>query len=45
MVYRDTQPRGRIGAVDAGLHHSHSKVESKTCLQPTPPQLMEMLDS
>ena len=31
-----SQARGRIRAVVAGLHHSHSKAESKLHLQPTP---------
>ena len=36
-------PRGRIGAVATGLHHSHSNVGSKLCLQPVP-QLIAMPD-
>ena len=43
MAYRDSQARGRIGAVAAGLHHSHSNAGSKLCLQTTP-QLMATLD-
>ena len=31
-----SQARGLIGAVAAGLHHSHSNAGSKTCLRPTP---------
>ena len=31
-----SQARGRIGALAASLHQSHSKVGSKLCLQPTP---------
>ena len=36
VVYGTSQARGRIGAEEAGLHHSHSNLGSKTCLQPTP---------
>ena len=36
-------PRGPIGAVVAGLHHSHSNARSKPHLRPTP-QLMAMPD-
>ena len=32
-----------MGAIAAGLHHSHSSVGSKPCLQPTP-QLTATLD-
>jgi len=44
-VCGDSQARGLIGAVAAGLHHSHShsNVGSEPCLQPTP-QLTPMLD-
>ena len=42
-AYRGSQARGRIGAVASGLHHSHSNMGSKLCLQPTP-QLTAMLD-
>ena len=38
-AYGSTQARGRIGATDAGLHHSHSDAGSESCLRPTP-QLM-----
>ena len=38
-----SQARGRIGAVGAGLYHSHSNVGSELCLQPTP-ELTAMLD-
>ena len=38
-----SQARGHIGAVAAGLHHSHSNTGSKLCLGPKP-QLMAMLD-
>ena len=31
-----TQARGRIGAVAASLHHSHSNARSELCLQPAP---------
>ena len=31
-----SQARGRIGAVAASLHQSHSNPGSKPCLQPTP---------
>ena len=31
-----SQARGLIGAVAAGLHHSHSNARSKPHLQPTP---------
>ena len=42
-VYGGSQARGRIGAVAACLHHSHSNVGSKPSLRPTL-QLMAMLD-
>ena len=38
-----SQARSWIGAIAAGLHHSHSNAGSKTCLWPTP-QLMAMPD-
>ena len=41
--YGGSQVMGGIGAVAAGLHHSHSHTESEPCLQPIP-QLMAMLD-
>ena len=44
MAYGDSQARGRIRAVAAGLHHSHSNMGSEPRLQPTP-QLMAMSDS
>ena len=37
------QARGQIGAVAAGLCHSHSNTRSKLCLRPTP-QLTAMPD-
>jgi len=37
------QARGPIGAVAAGLHHSHSNARSEPCLRPTP-QLTAMPD-
>ena len=43
MVNGGSQARGRIGAVAAGLHHSHSNVGSKPRLKPTP-QLRATLD-
>ena len=33
-AYGDSQAKGLIEAVAAGLHHSHSNVGSKLCLQP-----------
>ena len=41
MACGGSQARGRIRAVAAGLHYSHSKTGSEPCLQPTP-QLTEM---
>ena len=41
VAYGDSQASGRIGAVAAGLHHSHAR--SKPRLPPTP-QLMATLD-
>ena len=38
-----SQVRGQIGAIGAGLRHSHSHSRSKPCLQPTP-QLTAMQD-
>ena len=35
-AYGGSQARGRIGAVAAGLHHSHSNAGSQPCLRPTP---------
>ena len=35
-AYGSSQASGLIGAAAAGLHHSHSNVESEPCLQPTP---------
>ena len=35
MVLGGSQARGRIGAIAAGLHHSHSNVEPELRLQPT----------
>ena len=43
VAYGGSQARGRIGAVAAGLHHSHSNAESKLHLQPIP-QLTAMPD-
>ena len=34
MAYGGSQARGRVGAIAAGLHHSHSNVGSEPCLQP-----------
>ena len=42
-AYGDSQAMGQIGAVAAGLHHSHSKMGSKPHLRPTP-QLMATPD-
>ena len=39
-VYGNSQARGRIGAIAAGLHHSHSNLGYEQCLWPTP-QLMQ----
>ena len=36
MAYRSSQARGRIGAVAAGLHHSHSNARYEPFLGPTP---------
>ena len=35
-AYGDSQARGRIRAVAARLHHSHSNIRSKPRLRPTP---------
>ena len=43
MAYGGSQARGRIGAVAASLHQSHSDARSELRLQPTP-QLMAMPD-
>ena len=42
-AYGGSQARGLLGAVAAGLHHSHSNLGSEPCLQPTQ-QLPAMLD-
>ena len=42
-AYGGSQARGPIGAIAAGLHHSHSNTGSEPHLQPTP-QLTAMLD-
>ena len=42
-AYGGSQARGRMGAVAAGLHQSHSNVGSEPHLQPKP-QLMAMPD-
>ena len=42
-AYGGSQARGRIRAIAAGLHHSHSNMGSEPRLQPTP-QLMAMPD-
>ena len=42
-AYGGSQARGPIGAIAAGLRHSHSHARSKVHLQPTP-QLMAMPD-
>ena len=43
VAYGGSQARDRNGAIAAGLHHSHSHLESKPHLQPTP-ELTEMPD-
>ena len=43
VAYGGSQARGRIGAVAAGLHHSHSIAKSELHLGPTP-QLTAMPD-
>ena len=35
-AYGGSQARGPIGAVAAGLHHSHSNMGSEPCVQTTP---------
>ena len=42
-AYGSSQARGQIGAVAAGLHHSHSDAGSELRLRPTP-QLMATPD-
>ena len=42
-AYGDSQVRGLMGAVAAGLCHSHSNARSELCLRPTP-QLTAMPD-
>ena len=42
-AYRNSQARGQIGAIAAGLHHSYSNARSKLRLRPAP-QLMAMPD-
>ena len=42
-AYGGSQVRGQIGAIAAGLHHSHNNVGSELRLQPTP-QLTAMWD-
>ena len=34
VAYEVSQATGRVGAVAAGLCHSHSKARSEPCLQP-----------
>ncbi|RKM63539.1 hypothetical protein C0984_19550, partial [Clostridioides difficile] len=36
VAYGGSQARGLIGAIAAGLHHSHSNTGSEPHLQPTP---------
>ena len=43
VTYGGSQARGLVGAVAAGLHHSHSNARSELHLQPTP-QLRTTLD-
>ena len=43
MAYEGSQARDQIGAVAAGLCHSHSNMDSEPHLQPTS-QLMAMPD-
>ena len=43
VAYGDSQARGPVGAIAAGLHHSHSNAGSAPNLRPTP-QLTAMLD-
>ena len=42
-AYGDSQARGRIGALAASLHHSHSNAQSELHLWPAP-QLTSILD-
>ena len=42
-AYGGSQAKDRIGAVAAGLHHSHSNARSKLCMQLTS-QLMATRD-
>ena len=35
-AYGSSQARGQIGAVAAGLHHSHSNIRPESPLSPTP---------
>ena len=42
-AYGGSQARAQIGAVAAGLHHSHSNTRSEPSLPPTP-QLTATLD-
>ena len=42
-AYGGPQARGPIGAIAAGLHHSHSNIRSEPRLRPTS-QLTAMLD-
>ena len=44
MAYGGSQARGLIGAVAAGLRHSHSNTGSELCLWPTA-QLTATLDA
>ena len=34
--YGSSQARSQIGAAATSLHHSHTNIGSKLCLQPTP---------
>ena len=43
MAYGGSQAGGQIGAVAAGLHHSHSNMGSELYLRPTP-QLLAKTD-
>ena len=43
MAYGSSQARGPIGAIAAGLQHSHSNTGSEACPGPTP-QLTAMPD-
>ena len=43
VAYGDSQARGQIRAVAAGLHYSHSSMGSELHLRPTP-QLTAMPD-